>query len=119
MSGQIMKWRVALWTPGTRPPDDGATFGCTSHGFAGPCRWKQPDAKGLIVFGGNPRGAVVAGRYAGVLTRLRNLAFDPQAAIVLFTRGTGMENFLQKWERLFPGLPTVGGAAARGAGQER
>jgi hypothetical protein len=114
-----LKWKLALWTPGTAPPDDGATFGCASHGIAGPGRWDSPEAEALLMSPRPVAGEVVAGRYAEVLAQLGQLAFAPRTAIVLFARATGMEVFLERWRQLFAGLPTAGGAAARGADQER
>ena len=60
----------------------------------------------------------MAGRYAEVLEKLSQTPLVPQAAIILFSRGTGVEHFLERWQELFPKIPAAGGAAARGAGQE-
>jgi hypothetical protein len=64
-------------------------------------------------------GEPVSGTYSAVLERLQKISFAPQAAIILFSCGTGVEEFLDQWRELFPAIPAVGGAAARTAGQER
>ncbi|HLH57110.1 MAG TPA: hypothetical protein VKY92_26260 [Verrucomicrobiae bacterium] len=63
-------------------------------------------------------GEAVAGSYKDVLSRIAKPAFSPRAAIVLFARGVGQEEFLESWQQLFPRLPVVGGAAARSNGAD-
>jgi hypothetical protein len=65
------------------------------------------------------RGAVLAGTYADVLSELGRLTAPPTAVIILFTQATGMEAFLDAWQARFPGVPVIGGGAARQAGEDR
>jgi hypothetical protein len=116
---RVTKWKISLWTPGNMPAFDGATFGCASHGLAAPGVWSDPQAPSLVSAPRPFSGEVVAGSYADVLEQLRHISFIPQAAIILFSGGTGAEKFLQEWQKLFPAVPVTGGAAARGNGQER
>ncbi len=121
MSAKISRgttWKISLWTPGNMPAFDGVTFGCASHGLAAPGVWSDPQTPSLVSAARPFAGEVVAGNYADVLEELRHIRFIPQAAIILFSGGTGAENFLQEWQKLFPKLPVAGGAAARGNGQE-
>jgi len=114
-----MSWKFSFWTPGNCPEADGATFGCASHGLAGPGIWRDPLVSCSVSAPARFPGEAVAGRYADVLVQLGQITLVPRAAIVLFSRGTGVEHFLEQWRKLFPQLPVAGGAAARGAGQER
>lgn len=114
-----MTWKFSFWTPGNRPKFDGTTFGCASYGLASPEVWSSPRESGCASARTPFSGEVVAGRYAEVLERLPRITFVPQAAIILFSRGTGVEPFLERWQKLFPQVPVAGGAAARGSGQER
>lgn len=114
-----MTWKFSFWTPGNCPEADGATFGCASHGLAAPGIWRDPLFSSSVSAPARFPGEVVAGRYADVLARLGQITLVPHAAIILFSRGTGVEQFLEQWQKLFPQLPVAGGAAARGAGQER
>jgi len=116
---RVTTWKISLWTPGNSPASDGTTFGCASHGLAAPGVWSDPQTPSLVSAPRPFPGEVVAGSYADVLEQLRHLSFVPQAAIILFSEGTGAENFLQEWQKLFPAVPVAGGAAARGNGQER
>jgi hypothetical protein len=114
-----MKWNVSLWTPGNASADDGQIFGCASHGLAAPGQWNDPHKACATTLPAQLPGEVFAGRYAAVLDQIRQPSARPHAAIVLFARPTGMESFLQDWHEIFPGVPVAGGAAARGAGQDR
>jgi hypothetical protein len=112
-------WNLSLWTPGSAPANDGTIFGCASHGLAAPGVWSDPQTASAVCGPRRLPGEVVTGSYPGVLEKLRHLTFVPQAAIILFTGGTGAENFLRQWQKLFSAVPVAGGAAARGNGQER
>ncbi len=111
-----MKWKFSFWTPGTRPEFDQQTFGCRSHGFVAGATWANPEAPAVALSPEPLEGEVIAGSYELVLSLVPELAFNPAAAIVLFSRGTGQEEFLDRWQKFFPGLPVVGGAAARTSG---
>ena len=113
-------WTLTLWTPGHVPADDGQTFGCASHGIAAANLRRGPEeaaAAGWLESG--LKGEVVAGPYDAVLAQLGQLAWKPAAAIVLFAHASGMETFLERWQKLLPGVPVAGGGAAMGAGQTR
>jgi hypothetical protein len=111
-------WQVSLWNTGSAPVDDGLTFGGASHGFSASGLWGDPPSPGAVFTPHRFPGEVVAGTFAAVLGQLRQIAFVPQAAIILFAGGTGAEDFLRQWQRLFPAVPVAGGAAARAPAQK-
>jgi hypothetical protein len=112
-------WKFTFWTPGHAPLDDGATFGCASHGLAATNIWSAPGDSKAVFASTALQGEVIAGTHDEVLERLRHISFAPKAAIILFARGAGAEAFLRHWETLLPSVPVVGGAAACGLGEER
>lgn len=103
---------IRFWTPGHAPADDGHTFGCATHGLAGPGLWVAPTDSNHAEWPTRLTGTTLAGTYAGVLAQLEHLPQPPAAAVVVFASGTGTEAFLERWAALLPGVPVVGGAAA-------
>jgi len=114
-----MNLKFAFWTPGSAPSAGDPIFGCASHGLLAPGFWIGPDEPGLAFASARFKGQVLTGRYGEVLERLPHIPFAPRGAIVLFTCGVGVETFLERWRRLLPEVPVVGGAAARSVGQDR
>lgn len=108
----MKEWTIRFWTPGHAPADDGQTFGCATHGLAGPGLWVAPTDATHAEWPTRLTGATLAGTYAGVLAQLEQLPQPPAAAVALFARGAGTEAFLERWAALLPGVPVVGGAAA-------
>jgi hypothetical protein len=106
-------WRFALWNPGSAPADDRPIFGGASHGFSTSGVWSEPQHAGVVFSPHHFSGDVVAGCFTDVLGQLRQLPAAPRAAIILFAGGTGAEDFLRQWSRLFPAVPVAGGAVAR------
>ena len=115
----MIPWKFSFWTPGSPPSDDGATFGCASHGLAAPGIWSAPEDSKALFASQSFQGEVIAGNYAEVLERLADLSYLPKAAIILFSRGAGAEAFLKQWQAGFPSVPVAGGAAASAPGEER
>jgi hypothetical protein len=103
-----------FWTPGHRPKNGAGLFGCASHGVAASGVWHEPETDASETWPRSLSGAVVSGAYDAVIAELALLLQKPSAAIILFAQGTGMEVFLRSWHTLFPDVPVVGGAAARG-----
>jgi hypothetical protein len=114
-----MKYKIAMWTPGHQPMGAENLFGCSSHGFAAANAWHDPDAAGWTTWPLPVEGTAVAGTYAEILAKLGKATGRPQAAIILFAHGSGMEPFLEQWQGMFPGVPVAGGAAARAGSASR
>ncbi len=114
-----MNYDFAFWTPGRAPAGDGSIFGCAAHGLAAPGQWIAPTLPASTVWPTRLNGETLSGTYADVLAQLERRTRKPTAAVVLFAHGSGMEAFLEGWAARLPGVPVVGGAAARGAGQQR
>ncbi len=115
----MKNWLLSLWNPGNAPTDDGMIFGGASHGFSASGVWSDPQYAGAVFTPQRFPGEVVTGSFTGVLGQLRQLPFVPRAAVVLFSGGTGAEDFLRQWSGLFPAVPVAGGAVARGPAQAR
>lgn len=103
--------------PQHAPAHAEGTFGCASHGFAAKDVWREPNEAACAVWPPLLHGKLLAGTYAEVLRAFADLSFNSAAAIVLFAHGAGVEEFLQDFQKQFPGLPVAGGGAALGAGQ--
>jgi hypothetical protein len=112
-------WTLTFWTPGHAPADDRQTFGCASHGIAMPGAWAAPAEPASAAWPTRLIGTTCAGNFADVLAQLERVTAKPAAAIVLFAHGTGVDAFLERWQKLLPGVPVAGGGAALGAGQAR
>ncbi len=108
----MKEWTIRFWTPGHAPAEDSRTFGCATHGLAGPGLWVAPTDATHAGWPTRVTGTTLAGTYAGVLAQLEKLPQPPAAAVVVFARGTSTETFLERWTALLPGVPAVGGAAA-------
>lgn len=113
-------WRIVLWTSATpRPPDDGRTFGCASHGLAAPDSWIDPATAAQAAWPAPVTGTVLAGTCAGVLEQLAAPRPRPRAAVLFFAQAAGVEAFLEACRRLLPGVPLAGGGAALAPGRTR
>lgn len=69
--------------------------------------WSQPGGVALP-------GEVIAGTYETVASALKCAPSLPAALILLFSKGTGMETFLETIRGRYRNVPCAGGAAARG-----
>lgn len=69
--------------------------------------WSQPGGVELP-------GDVIAGTYETVASALNCAPSLPNALILLFSKGTGMEAFLETLQERYRNVPCAGGAAARG-----
>lgn len=107
----------SFWTPGHAPSDDGRTFGCAAHGYAGDNVWRDPDGPRAGTWPHPLPGEPVAGTYEDVWAQLDRVAWRPAAALILFSHARGIEPFLDRWNVRFAGVPVAGGGAALGAGQ--
>ncbi len=90
------------------PVDNGVTFGCGVGGIAGT---DSPIAFWSV----QPRGEVLSGTYGSVLEALESYAshgLHTDAAVVFFSKASGMEEFLRRANKLLPGIPWGGGGAA-------
>ena len=114
-----MRWKFSFWTAGNAPKSDSSIFGCSSHGMAAGTSWIGDNVAGIASFGESLEGEVITGSYAEVLTSLEDPPCEPKAVIILFAGEMGVEAFLEQWNRLFPGVPVAGGAAARLDGSPR
>lgn len=113
----MIKWKIAFWTPGNMPVEDGKTFGCAAHGFCTQEMWVNPDDKAYCIWEKGLTGISVAGTYAQALEKLKALNFVPKIVLAVFSKSIGMEDFLVDFNKLIPEVPIVGGGAALGAGQ--
>ncbi len=113
----MKEYRIAFWTPGNMPIEDGQTFGCAAHGFCDASTWVNPDEKACMIWEHQVKGEVLSGTYHAVLSKVKELTFMPKVAIAVFTRPQGMEAFLASLIEILPELRMVGGGAAVGAGQ--
>jgi hypothetical protein len=113
----VNSWKICFWTPGNSPKDDGFTFGCASHGFCNTNEWADPQDKSMAQWEIKPRGIVLCGTYAEVTEKIKLLSFKPKAAIVVFAKSFGMEEFIISCNNILGKIPIVGGCAARAQNQ--
>ncbi|HEY5583211.1 MAG TPA: hypothetical protein VIK78_01815, partial [Ruminiclostridium sp.] len=113
----MIKWKIAFWTPGSKPQEDGSTFGCASHGFSTVSTWKEPGENATVIWDIKPEGEVLAGKYAEVLEKLQKLSFIPKGLIAVFPKNSGIEKFTATCKNMFGNIPMIGGGAAVGLGQ--
>lgn len=116
---EMKKWKIKFWTPGNRPTDDGASFGCATHGFCSNDGWIGPEKNANICWRTKLYGTVISGSYFEVLKRINDIDFIPKVAIAVFATSLGMEEFLESWNQIPGSFPIIGGGAAIGTGQER
>ncbi len=100
---------VTFWTPGARPVAAGV--GIAVHGLSGPAGPCPLTRTGSATFAAE--GVIIAGSPAEVVERLGDVRLRPRAAVVLSTRTRGVEPVLDVLHSRFPGLPVIGGGAAR------
>ena len=112
----MSRWTLAFWTPGNAPPNDGATLGCASLGMCTQTEWIEPGSPAHVHWPQPIEGTVLRGTYTEVLAKLPS-GKKPSFGIAFFTTGIGMEDFLAKFRVRLPGVPLIGGAAARAAGK--
>ncbi len=115
----VRKWRIGFWTPGNPPPDDGATFGCSSHGIlSGDRRWGEPDEKACEVWTNTLEGKLLAGSFNEILINAKSLSFQPSGLILLLAHGESYaERFVRDLSSLLPGIHVAGGVAAKRQGE--
>jgi hypothetical protein len=107
-------WKLAFWTPGHRPDDDGETFGCATNGLWTPIGWKKPTDNAVAIWDPRVPWEVLAGSYQEVLGKLRRITRAPSLAVVVFSRpDDGVAEFLSDYHKIFPNVPLAGGIAAR------
>lgn len=113
--------RICFWTPGHAPTDDGAVLGCASHGMiAGDGRWIEPEENTREFWVETPAGKLFSGSFAEIVAQVKSLSFTPSGLLVLLAHGeSSAEVFLHRLVRLLPGIPMIGGVAARRAGETR
>jgi hypothetical protein len=99
------------------PQDDGRIFGCASNGFCSNEIWAEPEENGFIFWKHQPKGEVLSGTYSDIIEKLKRISFQPAAAIVVFAKSVGMEDFIEKIREIKGDIPMLGGAAALGDNQ--
>ncbi|HEY5585744.1 MAG TPA: hypothetical protein VIK78_14810 [Ruminiclostridium sp.] len=115
----MSKWKIAFWTPGNRPVEDGMTFGCASYGFSTESEWKSPEEKEHIIWDNELEGIVLSGKYAEVLDELKRKSYIPKGIIALFTGNSGIEEFISSCKVMMGSVPLIGGGAAIGSNQSQ
>jgi len=114
----MKKWKVAFWTPGNMPECEDNTFGCASYGFCTDSKWVNPDVPSTVIWDIQPKGMVFSGKYSEVLHKLSALDTKPKAAIAVFSKAFGMEEFIDGCRNIFGNIPMIGGGAARNSNQQ-
>lgn len=105
----VRSWRIVYFRNGQIPEDDGVTFGCSVDGIA------SIEEQAVDQWSIRPRGEVLSGTYAQVLSELSLLVqrgFRPDAAVAYFAKAPGMEDFLRRASMQLPQIPWGGGGAA-------
>jgi hypothetical protein len=109
--------RIAFWTFSNSWKNVPADFGCAVHGFANSRQWANPQEPLTGVWDESLRGTLASGNYDSVLKTLSVLSFKPKVGIVLFSKPTGIESFIDRLIQIMPGVPLIGGGAAIADGQ--
>lgn len=107
----MQRWKISFWTPGNMPKDDGRTFGCASYGICANKNWINPEESAVAIWEHQPEGIVLSGTYNDILEALKSIEVKPKAAIALFSKTTGIEDFIESFSIIKEGVPVLGGMA--------
>jgi len=111
-------YRITFWTSSHSLKNVPADFGCSVHGFANSRQWTNPQEPLTGVWDESLRGTLASGNYDSVLKTLSVLSFKPKVCIVLFSKPTGIESFIDRLIQIMPSVPLIGGGAAFADGPE-
>jgi hypothetical protein len=109
--------RFAFWTTSKDCSNVSADFGCAVQGLADDRQWVDPKVPLASVWDLRLPGTVVSGNYDAVLNNLSSLGYTPVVCIVFFSKPTGIETFINRFVRIFPNVPLIGGGSAIREGQ--
>ncbi|MCF0134230.1 MAG: hypothetical protein HUJ72_10215 [Blautia sp.] len=110
-------YKITFWNPGFAPEGDDV-FGCASLGFVDGNTWVEPTEDRLVKWKTVP-GAAYSGTYEETLKECKASPVKPNTVFVFFASDEGNDGFVDSLQDMYPGVPVLGGTAAKNPEQER